>query len=367
MNGRKQPESDRPLPRKLRRLTDPEERFLSDQVASELTASDVAALRDVVARRTGRPADVDLSRAISALAVRDPSPETASALARFAADEREAPIDRAVAAGSLRLIPNREARQGLIPSLRSPEPIVRLEAIKSLGTIGDEESLAALDAVARPANAGEGRQLAFARALISHRLGRSSDDLPFQRGVARRTGPKDELISLSLRPVRSRTIAAQRERLSGPEFGIPLSEGVGFELRAGRARWSVFVNGEITEGGGVFARSSRIFERPWITALLARHDERTKSAAVQYVVLSDPDEGGAKIMVVRTDGEPVYSGELKQPKGLLSFVVHDIARRGTAPTNVRGHLTTSGVEFEVNIPFGRRRDPSAGATVVAPR
>ena len=39
MNGRKQPESDRPLPRKLRRLTDPEERFLSDQVASELTAS----------------------------------------------------------------------------------------------------------------------------------------------------------------------------------------------------------------------------------------------------------------------------------------------------------------------------------------
>ena len=359
--------NDRTLPRQLRRLTDPEQRFVSDQVAAELTAGDVAALRDVVARRTGRPTDVDLSRAIGALAVRDPSPETATALAAFAADEREAPVDRAVAAGSLRLIPNDEARQGLIGSLRSAELIVRVEAIKSLGTIGDEGSLEALNAVGRPATAGEERQLAFARALIAHRAGRPSDDLPFQRGVARRAGAKDELIPLSLRPVLARTIAAQRERLRGPEFGIPLSDRVGFELRAGRARWSVFVNGELTEGGGVFARSSRIFERPWITALLAREDARTKSSAVQYIVLSDPMEGGAQIMVVRTDGEPVYSGELKQPQGLLSFVVHDIARRGTAPTNVRGHLTTRGVEFEVSIPFGRRRDPSAGAAVVPPR
>lgn len=56
-------------------------------------------------------------------------------------------------------------------------------------------------------------------------------------------------------------------------------------------------------------------------------------------------------------GEAVYSGELKQPRGLLSFVVHDIARRGTAPTNVRGHLTARGVEFDVRIPFGRRKEP----------
>ena len=309
MNGRKQPESDRPLPRKLRRLTDPEERFLSDQVASELTASDVAALRDVVARRTGRPADVDLSRAISALAVRDPSPETASALARFAADEREAPIDRAVAAGSLRPDPESRGSPAVDPQPAKPRADRAPRGDQVAWHHRRRGIACGIGCRCPTANAGEGRQSAFARALISHRLGRSSDDLPFQRGVARRTGRKDELISLSLRPVRSRTIAAQRERLSGPEFGIPLSEGVGFELRAGRARWSVFVNGEITEGGGAFARSSRIFERPWITALLARHDERTKSAAVQYVVLSDPDEGGAKIMVVRTDGEPVYSGK----------------------------------------------------------
>jgi hypothetical protein len=71
-------------------------------------------------------------------------------------------------------------------------------------------------------------------------------------------------------------------------------------------------------------------------------------------------------MVVRTDGEPVYSGELKQPRGLLSFVVRDIAG-GAPPTNVRGHLASRDVEFEVSIPFGRRKDPSGGEAVVVPR
>jgi hypothetical protein len=367
MAGRTTPGPGKPLPPRLRRLMDPGEHRLSDQVALELSPREVSALRDVVVERASRPADVSLSRAISSLAARDRSPETAAALSRFAADRREAPVDRAVAAASLRLIPGPEARAGLVRSLKSTEPIVRVEAIKSLGCIGDAATLKALNAVGRGANAGEDRQLDFARALIAHRLGLESDHVPFQHGVARRAGPKEELIPLSLRPVRPRTISVERERLHGSDYGIPLSEKVGFDLHAGKARWAVLVNADITEGGGVFARSSRIFERPWITALLARQDERTKTSAVQYVVLSDPADDGARIMVVRTDGEPVYSGELKQPRGLLSFVVRDIARRGTAPTNVKGHLTTRGVEFEVSIPFGRRKDPSGGEAVVVPR
>jgi hypothetical protein len=203
-------------------------------------------------------------------------------------------------------------------------------------------------------------------ALIAHRIGISADHIPFQPGVARRAGDEADLIDLSLRPVRPRTMATERERLRGSDYGIPLSERVGFALRAGRARWAVFVNGDLAGEGGVFARSSRIFERPWITAVLARIHEPTNSSAVQYVVLSDPDDAGARIMVVRTDGEPFYSGNLTRPKGLLSFVVRDIARKGTAPTNVRGRLTSRGVEFDVRIPFGRRRDQNTGDAVTVP-
>ena len=367
MTDQTPPEAARRLPPKLRKVLDPGQRMLSHQVALKLSARDLSALKEIVTVRARRPGDVDLSRAISALAVRDPSPEMAGILSQFAADERESPIDRAVAAASLRLIPTAEARNGLLTCLRSAEPILRMEAIKSLGAIGDEVTLEALNEVRPGDSTAEERLLAFARALIAHRLGRESDDLPFRRGVARRAGSEDELISLSLRPIRRPTISAERERLHGSDFGMPLSERVGFRLDVGRARWIVFVNADITEGMGVFARSSRIFERPWITALLARRHERTDSSAVQYVVLSDPHDDAARIMVVRTDGELVYSGELNRPRGLLSFVVRDVARRGTAPTNIKGHLTSRGVELQVSIPFGRRKDPSPGQAVAAPR
>ncbi len=163
MAGRRTPGSKTALPPRLRRLMDPGERRLSDQVALELSDREVSALREVVGERAGRPDDVSLSRAISVLAVRDHSPETAAVLSRFAADDREAPVERAVAAASLRLIPGPEARDGLVRSLRSAEPIVRVEAIKSLGCIGDAATLDALNAVGRGANAGEERQLAFAQ------------------------------------------------------------------------------------------------------------------------------------------------------------------------------------------------------------
>ena len=52
-----------------------------------------------------------------------------------------------MAAASLRLIPTAEARNGLLTCLRRAEPILRIEAIKSLGAIGDEATLEALTEV----------------------------------------------------------------------------------------------------------------------------------------------------------------------------------------------------------------------------
>ncbi|HEX5039899.1 MAG TPA: HEAT repeat domain-containing protein [Candidatus Limnocylindria bacterium] len=355
-----------PLPRRVRTMLDPDRRFVSEQVARDLSVRDVEALKAVVRDRSGRPESASLSRAIGALSVRDPSAETAELLATFGRDRSEDPVDRAAAAAGLRLIPLPEARRGLTRLVTAPDYIVRVEALKAAGCIGDESMLRTLERLDRRPEGGEERQRAFAMALITHRLGVSGDHIPFQPGVARRAGKDADLIDLSLRPVRSKTIAGERERLRGSDYSIPLSDRVGFALSAGKARWTVFVNADLADGGGVFARSSRIFERPWITALLARIDDRTKTSAVQYIVLSDPDEAGARIMVIRTDGEPFYSGNLTRPKGMLSFVVRDIARKATAPTNVRGRLTTRGVEFDVRIPFGSRRDPNTGDTVSTP-
>ena len=227
MSDRSSSEQSRPLPPKLRRLMDPKVRILSQRVAQDLRAADVRTLKQFVAEGRARPGDASLSRAIGALAVRDPSVETATLLAAFANDEREAPVDRAVAAASLRLIAVPEAREGLVTLLGAPEPIVRVEAVKALGCIGDEAALRALEGTQE---GGEGRQLAFAKALIAHRVGQESEHLPFRAGVARRAGPPDQLIDLSLRPVRPQTIVGELGRLTGSDYSIPLSERVGFAL-----------------------------------------------------------------------------------------------------------------------------------------
>jgi hypothetical protein len=365
MTDQSPPDSEKALTPRLRTLLAPDHRVLSDQVAQDLSGRDVETLKHVVRQRSARPSNLSLPRAIGAIAVRDRSAETATILATFAGDEREVTVDRGVAAASLRLIATPEAREGLIRLLDAPEVLVRVEAIKSLGCIGDEATLRALQEVEPGSGGAQERQLAFAKALIAHRVGLEAEHLPFRTGVARRSGSEDQLIELSLRPLRPRTTAAELEHLRGSDYGIPLSARVGFGLRAGRARWTVFVNSDLTEAGAVFARSSKVFERPWITALLARIDQPTKSSAVQYIVLSDPEPNAARLMVVRTDGELAYSGQLTRPTGFLNFVVRDVARKGTAPTNVSGRMTSRGVEFDVRIPFGRRKNPSAGRVVAA--
>ena len=64
--------------------------------------------------------------------------------------------------------------------------------------------------------------------------------------------------------------ADDRRRARAPDrhdYSIPLSERVGFALRAGRAEWTVFVNGEVTRG--------RWRVRPLLAHLRTAVDHRT--------------------------------------------------------------------------------------------
>ena len=133
-------------------------------------------------------------------------------------------------------------------------------------------------------------------------------------GIARRAllqGSADPALSLD-RFDRERLAADLVSVCKGATTASRSAHGFAFRLSAGRFERTVFVNGELTEGSGAFARVEagssigRGFRRFWLCI-----DQPTKSSAVQYVVLSDPEVDGARIMVVRTDGEPhVYSGHL---------------------------------------------------------
>jgi len=324
-----------------------------------LTPGELAALKAIVQRRQALPADLNMEHAITALVNAEPSHHVARTLGALVADENESPAVRAVAAINLRLIPGPTAQRHLLDNLSTGDRRLRLHLIRSLGSFGDLEALTALRRLRPASDTPLGRQLAFAKALIAHRHGMPEPALEFRRGAKRSAGKPSEMIELSLRPKLKKTVRDDLARLRGSRFGIELGDR-GFGLRAGRASWTVFVNQEIEAAGGL----QQIFDRPWITALLARWDFQTRTSTVQYVVLTTPAPRSTEILVVRTDGEVLYSGRATRGQGLFGFEMRDIERPGTAPTNVKGRLTTRGVQLDLTVPFGLRRHSQVGDAVV---
>ncbi len=61
------------------------------------------------------------------------------------------------------------------------------------------------------------------------------------------------------------------------------------------------------------------------------------ATTTQYV-LTHPVQGAARIDVVRTDGEVMYTGTMERVGPGFAFAMADVDRPGTAPTNVRGRV-----------------------------
>jgi hypothetical protein len=340
-----------PTSLKVIRFISTSERYQSPRSIAKMTTAEVTQLKKIVSGHTVPAEPIRYHRAISVLARKEQSPQVCSILKKVIADPEVDSSSRAVAASKMVLFPQAKAEAALIENLDVRDSLVQSKVIKSLGCIGGRRGLDRLNTVPTPKEEFVQKQLVFSKALIAYRLGLDTDDLPFKQGVERIPGPADNLITLSLRKLRKPTIVKNLKRFTGSNYNIQFSKSMGFELKAGRAHWNLFLNKEL-EGLGIF---SDIKKRKYITGLLSLHDKRTDTFSVQYIVLTKPSNGDLEIMVVRSDGEVFYSGKATTSKGLMNFAIQDIERQGTAPTTVKGRLTTKGIQFEVCIPFGRRK------------
>jgi hypothetical protein len=344
----------------VRRIIALDEKPMSIQLARRLTAAQVAELKAVVRGGVLPEGRFSRAHAIAALAQRDPSKDLAMILAVVVANSAEDRTTRATAAASLELIRHGAAETALIANIDTADPIVRSRVIRSLGVIGEEPALQALERASEPADEPGRRQLALARSLVAHRLGTASSFLRLREGVDR-PGDKKDAIPLTMRQIDRKAIAKDRKALRGTDFGVKVSDRIGFSVSAGSARWTLFLNRDIVNPSGF----ARLFERPWIAGLMSRYDEWTKGNTVQYVVLTDPDDGGASVMIVRTDGELFHSGHAsRRDEGLFGFSVLSVDHPGAASTKVLGHLTPKGVTLDLVAAFGRRKQKQRGETVV---
>jgi hypothetical protein len=314
-----------------------------------LTAAHVEALVAVARRPRAFAEQVSAPRAIRALARGAKANVAIPVLAEIVSDQAAPAFPRVVAARELGLIGTPEAEQALLRRVAIRDPRVQQAVIWGIGALGGPAALRKLDGIAVPDDPATRRQLALARALIAHRHALEGAFLPAVKGVVRRPQDMELKTALTLQMKTEKATASDVARLTGSTYGIELAERAA-ALTCGRVEWTLFFNREL----GLSAIAQRLFERPWIAALLGRWHVEGKAAVTQHVLLTRADGGSAHIDVVRTDGERMYTGRAERDGNGFTFSIADIDRPGMAPTNVTGRLGPKGIELAGVIASGRR-------------
>lgn len=342
------------VPEKVRDLTT-RPRLSPSARPDRLTEPQTRALRGILSGQVVPTYPPNFINAMELLIHADDTAETVDLVASMIDDPWRSGAERAFAATVLRRSAEPRAGEALAAHLDVDDPTVRIQVVRSLAAVGTADQLEALDAVEAEPGSPLEKQTRFARAVIAHREGIELDEPPGARGVARTPGEPEEMIELSLRPIRGKQLTAARARLEGSLYRMPVGETT-FRLTAGKADWTVLTNAEMADAG----RFGAMFDRPWLTALLARTEPRTGRAHVQYVVLSHPAGKEVRIDVFRTDGELMYTGAMKRIRDLFEFSIRDVASRAAAPTNVSGRITKDGPVLDLKVPFGSRIQTRSG-------
>jgi hypothetical protein len=336
----------KPLPPKLIELVRADR--LDRPVPAKVTPANVKILAKI-ARDPRSFEAVSAPRAIQALARAAKPSASIPVLRGIVADPGAPTVPRITAARELGSLATPAAQRALLANLDTGAPRVLEAVLRGIGAFAGPAALRELMKLGEQRDVGVRRQLALARALIAHRHGL---DGPFLPAVAGRTRTKDEIEhhgKLTLRLKTARSTAADLRRLVGTRYGIEIAPR-GADLACAGADWLVLFHRDLAPD----AVARRLFDRPWIAALLARWYIRDKAAVVHHLVLTRPEGRSALISVVRADGELMYAGRAVPDGRGVSFTLADVDRPGAAPVNIEARISAKGIELLRVVASSRR-------------
>jgi HEAT repeat protein len=307
----------------------------------QLSDDERASLLSIAEGRVEGATRGDRSKAIFLLS-RVASDDAAAALARVVEDPREDRDLRMSAIHALGLMPAEVSESRLISQLSADDEGIRRGLIRGLGQVGRASALEALRALEPTIGGALQGEYLLARTLVAQRIGRGQERIRIPPPAPR--SPKDfkEKLPVELSstgPAELREVLAD---FDGPTYGLRLTDEAGFVAQIGRARWAILLDAEMAAHG----LGAALNTRPRVAALLARRMPETGTFALQYIVLTQPAKRRVEMAVARPSGEVLYSGWLETEGDDLRFLVADVARAGTAPTLVSGHIGREGVEVE---------------------
>ncbi len=316
-----------------------------------LSREDVADLKKLL-RKKQRDPEVNTKQAIAVLARVEPTAASAKILADILASSREPARLRVSAAAGLGAVARAEAEQALLDALETPDPVVRIEVIKSLGKVGTQDSLRRLAKLPKTTSDHELQLAEFASSLIALRTG----DVDAARVPGLRwRGQK-------LATVEGDAVKDRIGRLWGSTYGLRLNSDVAFTMKCGKAQLSLLLNRELKRGAWL----DSVRERPLLAGVIVARESGHEHHAVRNLVMTTPTRSGFAVSVVRTAGDVVFSGEAKPDREGYWLAVRDVGRERFS-TRVEGLITSESVDLKLQTWLGMPRRKNHGHAISTER
>lgn len=357
MSNEKEEKIDYKISDDLRELFDSKHK-ISKEIISKLKTTNVQNIKQIVLGKIPMISKGDRIKTISVLIKLDER-DSCDILGNIIANETEDTDIRAIAALNLSYLPNKNSEIELIKNLGVKDNLIKTKIIKSLGCIGTQEALNALDKLPESNVDYVRKQLNFSKALIAFRLGLKRDDLPFIEGTKRKPSKDETQIKLTLEPILQDELKKHLDLFDDSNYGINFSNDFGYQLIAGKAKWFFTINKEFISKDANLA----IIKQKMIVGLLNRWLKEAKKYEVQYIVLANPKKDSIEIMVVQSNGEIVYSGYGNIRDSTMTFTISDISRAGTAPTYVSGKLVNRKIQLDIMIASPKRIEKKSPVTI----
>jgi hypothetical protein len=248
---------------------------------------------------------------------------------------------RYLAATYLGRINTPESKEILIKNTSIANEQVLARIMKSLGRIGDEESLDAILDVEKHTTGYVTSQAKFAAALISYRLNLKGNDLPDPDSLTYLTISNDSQ-QMIISAANDLEIRKCLQSLSHDPFGIRLAQKPAYQICFGSSIGIVFFNQDL------IGHDVNIFlERKLFFGVFAEKVPEPESFSVAYLILTSPAQQPKKINMFMThpDGNLVLGGTARLEDDNMIFHIRSVSEVGMFPVLVEGTIRNSKLEI----------------------
>jgi hypothetical protein len=229
-----------------------------------------------------------------------------------------------------------ENEESLRLALDDKDPAVVATAADGLARIGGRASLESL-AIAGSKMPAAGRAAAFARTLISYRLGLGTDRLPEPPTTALLELDRERAEPVPVEEVAPEAFRAARPWLERELPTIPVSEQGSVRMRCGNEHlWVVLGDDMVRTGGQAAAQTDRV------AAVVLKESSCPGGWYVREYILAHPRADGAAVFGVVPGGRVVHFGALKLDQAAASLQLRAVEAPGVRALELAAELQGAG-------------------------